>query len=61
MGANEEKGKTIWYLNAVVVARVDVAREAEIGDLHRQVVADEAVARRQVAVNVVVRRQVLHT
>ena len=44
----------------VVVAGVDVARHAEVRDLHDEFGADEAVPRRQVAMHEVLWRQIEH-
>ena len=61
--------KVLWTLHfaprtsatcLVVVARVDVARHAEVGDLDDEPVVDETVAGRQVAVDEVPRGEVLH-
>lgn len=44
----------------IVVRAVDVPRHAEVSDLHHQALAHQAVARGQVAVDEVQRRQVDH-
>ena len=48
-------------LDAVVVSAVDVPRQPEVRDLDGEVVPDQGVPGSQVAVDVVVGGEVLHT
>ena len=59
-GRGERRGGRYTYTHSVVVRAVDVARHAEVGYLHHQLVPDQAVARGHVAVHEVLRRHVHH-